>query len=182
MGPGPEFEGKRLEMVTRALPRARRIAVLHAAWDGVYGEALRNAAARLGLTLLHAPSRPNDYAEAAALISRERPHAIYIGSGAYFAANRRRIIEIAMDNRLPLIGDGPLFVEVGALMSYSGDRTEFWDRTGNYVDRLLKGARPSDLPIEVMTKYELIFNMKTAKALGITIPPAVLLQADRKFE
>jgi len=180
--PGPEFEGKRLEMMTKVLPRARRIAVLHVYWDTVWGEALRQGAASLGLTLLYARSRPNEYAEAFGLIGRERPDAVFIGPGGHLSANRRRIIEFAMDKRIPAIGQDGGFVEEGALMSYSSDRTEYWERIGYYIDRLLKGARPEDLPIEVSTKYELALNLKTAKALGLTIPPSVLAQANQVIE
>ena len=180
--PGPEFEGKRLELVTKVLPRARRIAVLHDYWDTVWGEALRQGAASLGLALLYARSRPNEYSEAFGLIGRERPDAVFIGPGGHLSANRRRIIEFAMDKRIPPIGQDGGFVEEGALMSYSSDRTEYWERIGYYIDRLLKGARPEDLPIEVSTKYELALNLKTAKALGLTIPPSLLARADRVIE
>ena len=87
-----------------------------------------------------------------------------------------------MDKRIPAIGQDVSFVEEGALMSYSSDRTEYWERIGYYIDRLLKGARPEDVPIEVSTKYELALNLKTAKALGLTIPPSLLQRADQVIE
>ena len=180
--PGPEFEGKRLEMMTKVLPRARRIAVLHVYRDTVWGEALRQGAASLGLTLLYARSRPNEYSEAFGLIGRERPDAVFIGPGGHLSANRRRIIEFAMDKRIPAIGQDVSYVKEGALMSYSADLTEYWERMGYYIDRLLRGARPEDLPIEVSTKYELALNLKTAKALGLTIPPSLLARADQVIE
>src|SRR5262249_60300692 len=90
--------------------------------------------------------------------------------------------ECRMDNGFRPIGQDVRFVEEGALMSYSADLTEYWERMGYYIDRLLKGARPEDLPIEVSTKYELALNLKTAKALGLTIPPSLLARADEVID
>jgi putative ABC transport system substrate-binding protein len=184
MGPGPEFEAKRLELLRQALPKARRVAVLTSAnnWNSAYGEAMRAAANRLGMSLLYTESGPSDYSRAFASITRQRAEAIYVAAGPYLFADRHRLIEFAAKNRLPLMGQSGPFTEAGALMSYSGDQTHFWGRTANYVDRILRGAKPADLPIEQVARFERVINLKAAKALGLTIPPSLLARADQVIE
>jgi putative ABC transport system substrate-binding protein len=96
--------------------------------------------------------------------------------------DRHRIIEFATKNRLPLFGQNRTFTEDGALMSYSANQTHVWGRIASYVDRILRGATPADLPIEQTSLFELIINLKTAKALGLTVPPSLLLRADQVIE
>jgi putative ABC transport system substrate-binding protein len=183
-GVGPQFEGKRLEVLREALPKTRRVAVLEQAssWGGAYGQGLRDGAAALGITLLYMESGPGDYSRAFDAITRERPDALYVGPGPYLLADRHRIVEFAVQNRLPLFGQGRDFTEAGALLTYSGNVSEFWRRTAGYVDRILRGAKAADLPIEQWTKFELVINLKTARALGVTIPPSLLLRADQVIQ
>jgi putative ABC transport system substrate-binding protein len=184
MGPGPDFEGKKLEWLREALPQARRVAVLTAAgnWTGSYGQAMRDAAVKLRITLLYTESGPKDYARAFAAIKQERPDALFVAAGGYLFADRYSIIQFASQNRLPLFGQNRDFVQDGALLTYQGSTTAFWQRTASYVDRLLRGARTADLPIEEIDRFELVINLKTAKALGLTIPPSLLARADQVIE
>ena len=184
MNPGPEFAGKQLELFREAVPKARRVAVLThpSVWNGPYGEALRVAASRLAMTLLYAESGPGDYARAFAAITAQRAEAMYVGGAAYIFANRHHIIEFAIKKRLPLMGTSTPYTEAGALFSYSGNNTEYWARMAYLIDRLLRGVKPADLPIEQLAKFELVINLKTAKALGLTVPPSVLARADQVIE
>jgi len=184
MGAGPEFEGKRLELLRQALPKARRVAVLTSAnnWNSAYGEALRDAANRLGMNLLYTESGPSDYSRAFASITRQRAEAIYVAAGPYLFADRHHLIEFAATNRLPLMGQSRPFTEAGALMSYTGNQSHVWGRIASYVDRILRGAKPADLPIEQVSLFELVINLKTAKTLGLTIPPSLLARADQVIE
>jgi putative ABC transport system substrate-binding protein len=177
---GPELEGKKLELFREAVPKARRVAVLttSGSWNGPYGEALRTAASRLGMTLLYAESGPGDYARAFAAITEQRAEAIYVSGAPYLFADRYQIIKFAITKRLPLMGPNTPFTEAGALLSYSGNNTEYWARMAYLVDRLLRGVKPADLPIEQITKFELVINLKTAKALDLTIPQSLLQRAD----
>lgn len=135
------------------------------------------------MTLLHAESVPNDYTHAYALIAQERPDALYVGTDGDLFANRQRIAEFATRSRLPLIGWAREFTEAGGLMSYGGvDLADLFRRAAGYVDRILRGAKPADLPIEQATKFELTINLKTAKALGLMIPPSLLARADEVIQ
>jgi len=180
MGAGPEFEGKRLELLRQALPKARRVAVLTSAnnWNSAYGEALRDAANRLGMNLLYTESGPSDYSRAFASITRQRAEAIYVAAGPYLFADRHHLIEFAATNRLPTMFVDREYVAAGGLMSYGSNFTEQFRHAAEYVAKILKGARPGDLPVEQPTKFGLVINRKTAKALGLTIPQSLLLRAD----
>jgi putative ABC transport system substrate-binding protein len=163
MFPGPHLDAKRLEILREAAPKIRRVAVLAQAssWAGVYGQALRDAAVTLGLTLRYVESGPNDFSRAFATIKQERLDALYLGGGPYLYASRHLIIEFATQNRLPLMGAGRDFVEAGALLNYGASVTEFWQRTATYVDRILRGAKVADLPIEQPSKFDLLINLKS---------------------
>ncbi|MBI2543987.1 MAG: ABC transporter substrate-binding protein [Candidatus Rokubacteria bacterium] len=177
---GPEIEGKRLELLRDALPKISRVAYLgmKTDWEGPPGESVKAAAKALNVTLLHAEHTPNQYAGAFAVIARQRPDALFVGSSAPAYAHRRLITEFAVKNRLS--GTYPFreFVEAGGLMSYGVSVSDLFRRAAGYVDKILKGANPADLPIEQPTKFELVINLKTAKSLGLTIPPSVLVRAD----
>jgi len=183
-GPGQELEGKKLEVFREAVPKARRVAVLAASivWNGPGGEALQSAASRLAMTLLYAESGPGDYARAFAAITDQRAEAIYVGSGSYLVVDRHQIIDFAIKKRLPLMGYTRAFTEASALLSYGGNITEYSARTAYLVDRLLRGVKIADLPIEQISKFELVINLKTAKALGLTIPPSLLARADEVIQ
>jgi len=177
---GPELQGKRLELLKDALPKISRVAFLgmKADWESAEGKSVQAAARALGITLIHAEHTPNQYAAAFALIKRERPHALFVAQSPITFANRHRIGDFAVTSRLP--GSYPFreLVEAGGLMSYGVSIPDLFRRAAGYVDRILKGAKPGDLPVEQPTKFELVVNLKTAKALGLTIPPSILIRAD----
>jgi len=177
---GPEIEGKRLELLKDALPRISRVAYLRMKtdWEGPAGESVKAAAKALNVTLLHAEHTPNEYAGAFAVIARQRPDALFVASSAPHYAHRRVIVQFAVKNRLPGMYGWRELVEAGGLMSYGVSISDLFRRAAGYVDKILKGANPADLPIEQPTKFELVINLKTAKALGLTIPPSVLVRAD----
>ena len=177
---GGELEGKRLELLRDCLSGLRRVAYLGAKadWEGPGGMSIRASARALGLALFLAEFRPNDYAGAFGLIARERPHAIITSTNAHHYTYRGLIAEFAARNRLPSMSYFRDFVEAGGLMSYGVDARDIFRRAAINVDKILKGAKPAHLPIEQPTKFELVVNLKTAEALGLTIPPSVLVQAD----
>lgn len=177
---GPEIEGKRLELLKDALPKFSRVAYLgmKTGWEGPLGESAKAAAKALNVTLLHAQHTPNEYAGAFAVIARQRPDALFVASSAPAYAHRRLIVEFAVKNRLPGMYGWREFVETGGLMSYGVSLSDLFRRAAGYVDKILKGANPADLPVEQPTKFELVINLKTAKSLGLTIPPSVLFRAD----
>ena len=178
---GPEIEAKRLEILKDALPRAVRVAYL-ADWDGPSGKSFRAAAQVLGMAAVRAEPTSNEYTDAFATISRARPDALFVpGTGPNFA-HRQLIVDFATRSRLPSTYAAREFVEAGGLMSYGVNISDLYRRAAVYVDKLLKGAKPADLPVEQPTKFELVINLKTAKALGLTIPPSLLLRADQIIE
>jgi putative ABC transport system substrate-binding protein len=133
--------------------------------------------------VIHAESAPNDYERAFAVIAQERPDALFVGSfGPDLYANRQRIVEFAARSRLPMMAWSRDFTEVGGLMSYGVSAADVIRRAAGYVDRILKGARPGDLPVGQPTEFELVINLKTAKALSLTIPPSVLSRADEVIQ
>ena len=181
---GPEFSAKRLEYFRDAVPSISRVAYLahQFEWESPGGRAARAAAQTLGLKMFLAQTTANDYSAAFALIKRERPNAVFVGGQFPHWVNRKLIVETLNAMRLPNSHGYSESVEIGGLMSYATHADDTWVRAAAYVDRLLKGARPSDLPIEQPTRFELVVNLKTAKALGITISQGVLVRADRMIE
>jgi ABC-type uncharacterized transport system substrate-binding protein len=183
---GRELVAKRLELLKETLPRISRIAVLWNAESRTERFALRDAeaAARsLGFQVWPAEvRRPEDLEKAFASMARERAEAIAPASSNMFRAHRGRIAELATRHRLPSIFDAMVYVEAGGLMSYGPDAKAIFWRLATYVDRILKGAKPGDLPIEQPSKFELAINLKTAKTLGLTIPSSVLLRADQVIQ
>jgi putative ABC transport system substrate-binding protein len=134
------------------------------------------------LTRFLAEHGPNDYTAAFSVISREHADALITSNFPHHFACRRLIAEFALKNRLPSMSRYREFVEVGGLMSYAADGRENYRRAAIYVDKILKGAKPGDLPVEQPTKFELVINLKTAKALGLTIPQSLLLRADEVIQ
>ena len=181
---GPEIQGKRLELLKGAVPRASRVAFLGTKklWDVVYEKSIKAGAQALGLTVFLAEHTPTDYTGAFTLISRERPDALFVAPSSENYAQRRLIVDFATSKRLPNIHAFMESVEDGGLMSYGVNIADLFRRAAGYVDKILKGAKPGDLPIEQPTKYELVINLKTAKALGLTIPPSLLQRADQVLE
>jgi len=180
---GPEIAGKQLELLRETVPKATRVFVL---WNpATPGNALtlRQAevtARALGVELQPLEARSStDYDAAFATMAAKRPGALLVLGDVMFVTHRARITELAAKHRLPAMYAQREFVVDGGLMSYSAKLTENFRRAATYVDRILKGARPADLPIERPTTFELVINSKTARALGLTIPPSVLSQADQ---
>jgi putative ABC transport system substrate-binding protein len=181
---GRELGGKRLELLKEAVPKLSRVALLYESGNPNYEleleEVLPEAARALRLTLQPWEARgADDFDRIFAALSKQRPGGLYLLGGALFAANQKRIVGFATKNRLPSVYVNKEHVEVGGLMSYSADHTESYRRVAYFVDRILKGAKPADLPVEQPMKFELVFNLKTAKQIGITIPQSVLYRADK---
>ena len=182
---GPEREGKRVALLKEAAPRISRVAWFGSkvAWDGDASRKHVQAAAQsLGVTLFHAESQPPDLTPAFAAVTRERADAIFAASTPSNFVYRRTIAEFAAKNRLPASYAFRETVDEGGLMSYGSSGADLWRRAAGYVDKILKGARPADLPVEQPTKFELVINLKTARALGLTIPPSLLARADEVIQ
>ena len=178
----PDLSAKRLQLLQEAIPRLNRVAVL---WnpDAPYTrkviEELKAAAASLSIEMIFVSVRgPKEFDAAFSSIRQARVGALYVIEDSLLTTHRATLIELASKAHLPSISGVTQYVEAGALMSYGPNIADMFRRTAEYVDRILKGAKPADLPIEQPTKFELAVNLKTAKALGITIPESILLRAD----
>jgi putative ABC transport system substrate-binding protein len=174
--------GKWVELLKETLPKASRVALL---WDPAYGQSsvatAQIAARSLGMRLqVLAVSRPEDFEVAFSEARKHRADALIVLSSAFFYARRTQLVALAAQQRLPTIYHQKEFVVgSGGLMSYGPDFHDLFRRAAGYVDKILKGAKPGDLPIEQPTKFEFVINLKAAKALGLTIPPPLLLRADQ---
>ena len=180
----PEFSGKGLELLKEVVPRARRVAVLGQETNAAHAQTfkeMQTAASTLGLQLHQFEVRvPNDFESAfSKMTGTVRANGLFLQSTVMFNNNRKRIADLATKHRLPSIYDARELVEAGALMSYGADRFDLGWRSATYVDKILKGAKPADLPVEQPTKFEFVINLKTAKQLGLTIPQNVLARADK---
>lgn len=182
----PELTAKRLDLLREMVPELRRVALL--AYPEHPGEHMEltyseEAAKRLGIALDYFPtSKIDDLTAALAKMAADPPQAISLLADGFAIQNRERTIGFAMNRRLPVISGWPIFAESGALCTYGPDLRESYRRLANYADRILKGAKPAELPIEQPTKFELIINMKTAKALGLTLPQSLLARADEVID
>jgi putative ABC transport system substrate-binding protein len=179
-----ELGGKRLELPKEAVPKLARVAVLYdpAIPGSVHEmkEVLPVAARALGLTIRSWEIRAaDDFEKVFAALSKQRPDGLYVAGGALMNANQRRIAGFALKSRLPSMYGNREAVDAGGLMYYGADIADSYRRVAYYVDRILKGAKPADLPVEQPTKFELVINLKTAKQIGLTIPQKVLARADR---
>ena len=180
-----ELGGKRLELMKEAVPKVARVAVIYdpATPNSVIEvkEVLPVAARALGLTLQPWEVRDaNGFERVFVALSKERPGGIYVAGGdALMRANEIRIAGLAIKSRLPSMYGLREFVEAGGLMSYGADEVGRYRRIATYVDKILKGAKPADLPVEQPTKFELVINLRTAKQIGVTIPQRVLARADK---
>ena len=181
---GNTLAGKRMEILKEAVPEAARIAFLAAEDPGFRPqvEEARKAATSLGLKPTVVEVRAGNYDRAFASIVGERAGAVVIGASPFFFRDRKRIIELAAKHRLPAIYEWHEQVMDGGLMAYGPSQSGLVQRVAAYVDRIFKGARPADLPIEQPTKFDLVINLKTAKALGLTIPPSLLARADEVIQ
>ena len=185
----PALVGKRLELLTQAVPGVSRVAVL---WQpGGHDErtdkdilkAAEVAARALGVQLQVVEARgPADFDRAFSDMTRARAGALTVLTGIMFLNERRRLVDLTARNRVPAVYGGRDFVHAGGLLSYGPNLADLYRRAATYVDKILKGAKPGDLPVEQPTKFELVINLKTAKALGLTIPPALLQRADQVIE
>jgi putative ABC transport system substrate-binding protein len=179
-----DLHPKRLELLRETFPRISSVAVL---WPPPQqeqaGKKVAAAAAAFGIRLqpvsVAGTSGPEGLERGLAAISRERPDAVLVASSQLLNEYRVRIAEFATKNRLPTVSASTSFVDVGGLMSYGASSHDLARRAATYVDKILKGAKPAELPVEQPTKFELLVNLKTAKQIGLTIPPHVLARADR---
>jgi putative tryptophan/tyrosine transport system substrate-binding protein len=171
---GPEFETKRLQLLREAVPNATRIAFLgmKQIWESQAGQQVQDAARTLGLTLIHVEHAPDSYADAFAAMTRDRPDALFVAYHPVNYANRNLIVEFAFKQRIPGMFPYREAVKTGGLMSYSVSTTDLFRRAAGLVDKVLKGAKPADIPVERPTKLEFWINLKTAKLLGLDIPEA----------
>ena len=184
IAPDGTLAGKRLELLKAAVPAARRIALLVPDDESIrlQVQETRAAARQLGIELPVVEVRGADYASAFASIARERVAALVVGSHQYFVRDRAQIIALAAQYKLPAMYEWREQVSDGGLMTYSTSLSGLYQRVASYVDRILKGSRPGDLPVEQPTRFELVINLKTAKALGLTIPQSLLLRAEEVIE
>jgi putative ABC transport system substrate-binding protein len=177
---------KRLELLKEVVPSASRVAVLlnpSNPTNPLQLKEIQAAAPALGVTLLSLEAkRADDIDRAFTTMRRERPGALVVIGDPMFGTHARRIVELAAKSRLPAIYASRISIDTGGLMSYGTNFDDLYRRAATYVDKILKGTKPSDLPVEQPTKFELIINLKTAKALGLTIPRSVLFRADQVIQ
>lgn len=180
----PELAAKKVELLAQAFPERRRLAIL---WDGqVLDEfnAAEQATKALGLELhaLKLENPPYDFDAAFHNLAQGGAQMLLVLSSPFFSQHRRQLAELALANRLPSMFLFKSYVAAGGLMAYGVDTVAMYRRTGDFVAKILKGVKPADLPIEQATKFELVINLKTAKALGVEIPPVFLARADEVIE
>jgi putative tryptophan/tyrosine transport system substrate-binding protein len=178
-----ELGGKRLELLKEAVPKLARVAVLYdSASPGnvLEKEVLPVAARGLGLTVRFWEVRDEGgFEKIFAAINTERQDGLYVTSGGLLTANQKRIVGFALKSRLPSVYTRREDIDAGGLMYYGADLADTYRRAATYVDKILKGAKPADLPVQQPTKFELVINLKTAKQIGLTIPQKVLVRADK---
>ncbi|HET7378783.1 MAG TPA: ABC transporter substrate-binding protein [Gaiellales bacterium] len=184
IAPGGTLAGKKLELLKEAVPNATRIVLLAPADPGfsLQAQEVEKAALPLGVKLTVVEVRDRDYGRAFTTLATARPDALFVGANAQFYIDRKQIIELAAKHRLPAIYEWPEQGEDGGLMGYGTSLLGLSRRAASYIDRIFKGMSPGDLPIEQPTTLELVINLKTAKALGLTIPPSLLARADQVIE
>jgi putative ABC transport system substrate-binding protein len=185
-GISAELGGKRLELLKQVVPTASRVAVLFNPADRanvLVVKGLQESAPALGLTLQLVEVRtPGEFEDAFVAMTRKRAQALFGAAGVLTSEHRRVVVGLAAKRRIPAMWGDRDFVEAGGLMSYAVNFYDQIRRAATYVDKILKGAKPADLPVEQPTRYELLINLKAAKALGLTIPPALLQGADQVIQ
>jgi putative ABC transport system substrate-binding protein len=181
-----ELGGKRLELLKQVVPKASRVAVLYNPADRsnvLVLKQLQESAPTLALTLQPLEVRePREFEGAFLAMTRERAHAMFGTPGVLTFEHTKVLVDLAAKRRIPAMWGHRQFVDAGGLMSYAVNVYDQIRQTAVYVDKILKGAKPADLPVEQPTKFELVINLKTAKALGLTIPPSLLQRADQVIE
>jgi len=182
----PELGGKRLQLLKEIIPGLSRVAVLWNAANPYASLVVRETeatATTLGVQLQSLVVRgPDDFAGALAAATTGRAGALTVAEDPLTITKRTQIVDFAAKSRLPAIYGVKEFVDAGGLMSYGVNLADLWRRAATYVDKILKGAKPADLPVQQPTKFEFVINLKTAKALGLTIPQSVLLRADEVIQ
>ncbi len=178
-----QLSGKRLELLKEAVAKLARVVVLHDPAVSNHVVQLKEveiAARSLKLTIQPREVRDaNGFDKVFAAMGKQRPDGLYVFGGPLMRANEKRIVGFALKSRLPSMFCNTEFVDAGGLMSYSADLADSYRRVAYYVDRILKGAKPADLPVEQPTKFELVINLKTAKQIGVTVPPDLLARATK---
>jgi len=176
----PELNGKRLEVLKEIVPRASRVAFLHNPHEQDELRELEIAARALGLRVQpHEVDQASRFQSAYAAMSRERANALLISRNPFTNSHRKELIDLAAKHRLPAMCDGTEWTNAGCLISYGQSRTEGAHRAAVLIDKILKGVKPADLPVEQPMKFELVINLKAAKQIGLTIPQSVLYRADK---
>jgi putative ABC transport system substrate-binding protein len=179
----PELSGKRLELLREVVPKLSRVAILGTSTQPSRAQAIKElelAAGAYGVQLQYLDVRdPKDIETAFRAANKGRVEGVLVLSASVFVSRRTQVVDLAQKSRLPAIYYRPDFVEAGGLMSYGVNDTDLYRRAATYVDKILKGAKPADLPVEQPIKFEFIVNIKAAKQIGLTIPPNVLARADR---
>jgi putative ABC transport system substrate-binding protein len=180
----PELLPKQLELLKEAFPRANRVAVL---WDATSADQLKAArqaalSLKFELRLLELRDPPYDFDGALREAARGRAHAALVMAGPLAFQHRAQIAQFALTHRLPTVFPFAEYAEAGGFMAYGPDVLEMFRRGAEYVDRILRGAKPADLPVEQLHKFQMVLNMKTARLLGLTIPMSIRLRADRVIE
>jgi putative ABC transport system substrate-binding protein len=185
-GSSDDSSPKQLELLTTVVPNVSRVGLLGNPDTETYSSVLksaRDAAQKVGLLVMPIEARnPQEIEIAFGALSKERVLAVMVASDAIFFGQRRRIAELALDNRLPTMFSLREYAEAGGLMSYGENIADFFHHAAFYVDKIFKGAKPGDLPIEQPTRFNLVINRKTADALGLTIPPQLYIFADEVIE
>jgi putative ABC transport system substrate-binding protein len=181
---GPELAGKRLELLREALPGLSRVAVLRdPTSEPAIVQETESAARALNLrTLVFTVSAPTDFDGVFHAAVRQRAEAVLVNETSMLTANQVKLAELAARSRLPAVGVFTSSAQAGFLMSYGPDVSDLVRRVATYVGKVLKGAKPGDLPVQQPTKFELVINLKTAKAIGLTIPRSLLQRADQVIE
>jgi putative ABC transport system substrate-binding protein len=181
-----ELSRKYLEVLSDTIPSVSRIHVLFTTSNRTHSDQLSNVRAAAGVAGVRVQAfdvaTSQDFDAAFAQVARSRPNAVIILGDALFVQHARQLAEFGLKHKLPTISGASELAEAGLLMSYGPDIRDNYRRAAGYVDRILKGAKPADLPIEQPSKFELVFNLKTAKALGVQIPKAMLFRADRVID
>ena len=182
----PQLTAKRLELLREIMPELRRVAIIF--YPEHPGEHIEHAyceetAGKLRISITYFPTSKLDHLTAAfAAMAADPPQAISLFADGFAVQNRALIFDFAMSHRIPVISGWPIFAQSGAVCTYGPNLVASYRRLAYYVDRILKGAKPADLPVEQPTKFELVINLKTAKALGITMPQSLLVRADEVIE